>query len=221
MKRIITFAFVISIIIILFFVKMDYKLFKFGNNMNNQSADKIKKYILDMNSYEVIANITIKSNKNTNNYVIKEQYIKDNNMFKIQILEPKNVKDISFMYDGTNLKINNSNLNLNKIYENYQYVGESDITLISFIKDYLESDESSLLEEKDKIILKTRTKNGNKYVAYKKLYIDKNTANPIEMEIQDITQKTRIYILYNEVKINNLQKEDILAFKLKNVVIDI
>ena len=34
------------------------------------------------------------------------------------------------------------------------------------------------------------------------------------MEIQDVSQNIIIYILYNEIKINNLQKEDILAFKL-------
>ena len=41
------------------------------------------------------------------------------------------------------------------------------------------------------------------------------------MEIQNISQKETIYILYNEIKINNLQKEDILAFKLKNSLSDI
>ena len=42
-----------------------------------------------------------------------------------------------------------------------------------------------------------------------------------KIEIQDITQKTIIYILYNEIKINNLQKDDILAFKLKELKNDI
>ena len=41
------------------------------------------------------------------------------------------------------------------------------------------------------------------------------------MEIQDVTQKNTIYILYNEIKINNLQKEDVLAFKLDQIEDDI
>ena len=41
------------------------------------------------------------------------------------------------------------------------------------------------------------------------------------MEIQDVTQKNIIYILYNEIKINNLQEEDVLAFKLSPLESDI
>ena len=217
MKKIITITIVIIIVIAIFFIKTNYKSLKFGNNITNKSADKI----LDMNSYELIANITIESNKNTNVYVIKEGYIKDNNICKQEVLEPENVKGISFIYDGTSLKIENSNLNLNKIYENYKYIGENSITLMSFINDYKNSDESNISESEEEIILETKLKNGNKYICHKKLFISKSTGKPSKLEIQDITQKTTIYILYNEIKIDNLQKEDILAFKMRKNANDI
>lgn len=221
MKKIITIAIIIVVIIIAIFIKTNYKLFKFGNNMSNKSADEIEKYILDINSYELTANVTIEANKNTNIYVTREECIRDNNIFKQEILEPENVKGILFIYDGTSLKVENTNLNLSKIYENYPYIGENSITLMSFINDYIESNESSMSENDNEIVLETKLKNGNKYIAYKKLYINKNTGIPSKLEIQDITQKTSIYILYNEIKINNLQKEDILAFKLKEIANDI
>ena len=221
MKKIITIAIIIITIIAIFFIKTNYKLFKIGNNMSNKSADEIEKYILDINSYELTAEINIESNKNTNLYMIKEEYIKDNNVCKQEILEPENVKGITFIYDGTTLKIENTNLNLNKIYENYPYIGENNLTLMSFINDYKTSDEANITENENEIILETKLKNGNKYISYKKLYISKNTGYPKKLEIQDITQKTTIYILYNEIKINNLQKEDILAFKIQEVANDI
>ncbi len=92
---------------------------------------------------------------------------------------------------------------------------------MSFINDYNESSESNMSENDNEIVLETKLKNGNKYIAYKKLYINKSKGVPSKLEIQDITQKTSIYILYNEIKINNLQKEDILAFKLKEIANDI
>ena len=49
-----------------------------------------------------------------------------------------------------------------------------------------------------------------------KLYIDKSTGNPLKMEITDINQNITVYILYNEVKINSLDKQNILAFRLYN-----
>ena len=221
MKKIITIAIIIITIIAIFFIKINYKSFKFGNNISKKSADQIKKYILDINSYELTADITVESNKNTNSYVMKEKYLKDNNVSTQEVLEPENIRGVRFVYDGTNLKVENTNLNLRKIYENYQYIGESTITLIDFINDYSESDESTMLETDEEIILETKLKNGNKYVSYKKLCINKSTGLPSKLEIEDITQKTIIYILYNEIEINNLQKEDVLAFKLKEITNDI
>ena len=221
MKKIITIAIIIITIIAIFFIKTNYKSFKFGNNIGKKSADQIKEYILDINSYELIADITVESNKNTNSYVMKEKYLKDNNISTQEIIEPENIRGVRFVYDGTNLKVENTNLNLSKIYENYQYIGENTITLIDFINDYLESDESNMSETDEEIILETKLKNGSKYVCYKKLCINKSTLLPSKLEIEDITQKAIIYILYNEIKINDLQKEDILAFKLKKVTQDI
>ena len=43
----------------------------------------------------------------------------------------------------------------------------------------------------------------NIYMQEKILHIDKNTHNPTQMEIKDNKQKTTIYILYNEVKVNS------------------
>ena len=215
MKKIITIITIIIVVIIAFFIKTNYKKIKFGNNMSNKSAEEVEQYILGINSYEVQETITVESNKNTNNYIVKEKYSNDSNMYKREIVEPENLNGMAFIYDGTNLKIENSKLNLSRIYENYPYVGENIITLKSFIDDYKESNETSLSEENEEIVLEVKIKNGNKYVAYKKMYFNKSEGIPTRLEIKDVTQKTVIYILYNEIKINNLQKEDVLAFKLK------
>jgi len=69
------------------------------------------------------------------------------------------------------------------------------------------------------LILETETE--SPYNTYKKLYINKEDARPIKIEIEDISHKLRIYILYNEIEINNLRKDDILAFSLKTKEYDI
>ncbi len=217
MKKIITITIIIIIIISIFFIKINYKFLKTGNNMSNKSAEGIEKYILDISSYTAKMEVTINSNKSTNKYILEEEYIKDNNVFKRKIIEPEYLNGVSIIYDGTNLKLENSIINVSKMYENYPYIGEDTISLFSFIEDYKNSDETNISSDEANIILKTKVKNGNKYINQKKLFIDKKTGRPIKLEIEDITQKTVIYILYNEIKINNLQKEDILAFKLKEI----
>ena len=43
----------------------------------------------------------------------------------------------------------------------------------------------------------------NIYMQDKILYIDKQSQKPTKLEIKDNKQKTTIYILYNEVKLDN------------------
>jgi len=41
------------------------------------------------------------------------------------------------------------------------------------------------------------------------LYVDKKTGSPIKLEVQDNNKNTKVYILYNEIKINSIKGEDV------------
>ena len=64
--------------------------------------------------------------------------------------------------------------------------------------------ETNILKDGEEIILEVKIKNGNKYIAHKKMFINRTDGKISKLEIQDITQKTLIYILYNEIKINSI-----------------
>ena len=53
-----------------------------------------------------------------------------------------------------------------------------------------------------------------------RLYIDKKSCKPIKMLIQDINQNIIAYILYNEIEINSLKRDDVLAFKIQKIYIE-
>lgn len=211
--------FIIISILIIIFITIYYKNLKNGNDISNKSADEIKEYILNMKSYYAIAEITIKSNKNENKYKVKQQYSKNN--YKQEILEPEKISGIQIIYNEGTLYLKNSKLNLNKIYENYTYIESNELSLMAFIEDYKNSDKTQLYEKDDEIILEVNIKNNNKYVANKKLYINKTLGKIEKLEIIDKAQNTRIYILYNEITINTLQKEEMLAFSIKEYSQDI
>lgn len=105
-------------------------------------------------------------------------------------------------------------MNLSKIYENYSYISENSLCLYNFIEDYKKDSQAKYYENEDEIILEVKVEEGNKYNAYKKLYIDKKTLKPTKMEIEEVNKKMLVYILYNEIKINSINKEEVLAFKL-------
>ena len=183
----------------IFFYKNRVKNSKTGNNKTSQ---EIVDYILNISSYEVNVTVNVTSNKNSNKYILKQTY-KSPNQSMQEVIEPSNIAGVKIENDGTNLKIENSQLSLSTILENYSYLGDNCLDLYSFIEDY-KQDEKATFEEKDtEIIMKASSTIQNIYMQEKILHIDKKTHNPTQMEIRDNKQKTTIYILYNEVKVNS------------------
>ncbi len=206
----------IVLVIFLFFVKNNYKFFNFGNNMSNKSADEIKNYILNMNSFSAEATVTITSNKTTNTYIFNQKF--KGNQYIQELLEPQNIAGLTIKYDGNQIIIENTKIGVSKLYEDYKYITNNSLCINTFISDYKEeTNKNNVYEENGAIILETKVKNENVYNVNKKLYIDQKTGKPIKMEIQDITQNLRVYILYNKVEINTLQEENIVAFKQNRI----
>ena len=201
---------ILAILIIFLLNKTNVK--KIGNNSTSQ---EIVDYILNISSYEAKIEVEVKSNKNTNKYILKQQYISPD-VATQEVLEPSNISGIKIIKKGNDLKLENTSLNLSNIFENYEYLADNALDLSCFIEDYKKSQNSNYEEKDNKIIMNVQTKNENKYRQSKKLYIDKSTGNPLKMEITDINQNITVYILYNDVKINSLDKQNILAFRLYN-----
>ena len=204
---------ILFIIIIMFFFINKGKTKKIGNNSSSQ---EIVDYILNISSYELTLNVEINSNKNSNKYILKQQYISPD-VSTQEVLEPSNIQGIKIIKEGNNLKLVNTKLNISTVLENYDYIADNALDLNCFIEDYKANEESEFEEKENEIIMKTKSNNENKYTKNKVLYIDKNTGNPTKMEITDINKSTTVNILYKEVKINSLDKQNILAFNLYNM----
>ena len=199
----------------LLFIKRHYKKIKDGNNISNKSADEIKNYILNIESYKAIAQIDIQSNKNRNTYIIKQIYNKKKMLYVQEAIEPKNIKGIKFIYNGKDLKIENTKLNLSKLYKDYPFISDSELSIMAFIEDYKNNQKSKFIEKEGKIILETSSMNN------KKLYIDSKNGRIEKLEIFNVTQGTTIYILYNEIEVNNISNDETLAFSITTINKDI
>lgn len=205
--------FLMFIIVLIFLFQKTYKNNNFGNNINNKNSEEIKNYILSISSYEAQIEVEVKSNKNHNKYIMNQKYAEPN-IYKQEILEPSNIKNLIITYDGKNLKIENSKINLNELYENYNCITENFLYITSFVENYKKDNNSICIEENNQIIMEANNSINNKYATYKKLYINKEDGKPIKMEILDINKNILVNIKYNEIKINNIKKEDVIAFKL-------
>ena len=192
--------FFIVIILIIFFI-INYKSKKSGNNINIQSRENVEEYILNINGYGANIEITVKSNKNENIYNMK-QVSKDKYSYQ-ETLDDKIQKIIVENKNGT-ITIKNTKFKLEKIYENYDYMLENTLYLTTFIEEYKNAEKKEIKENEKYYIVDIKIKNNkNKYIAYKKLYINKESKKIEKLEIEDINKNRTIYILYKEITINN------------------
>ena len=211
-------AVLVTSVIIYFFIKNNYKNLKSGNNMSNKNLKEIEEYILSIRSYNAKIEVEIQSNKIKNKYVLEQKYAEPNVQKQI-VLEPSNIEGLETIFDGNNLKINNTKLNLSTIYENYSDVTSNFLWLNTFTEEYkkmIETGKQNIIEQNGIIIMEIKDADE----LNKKLYIDRKTGKPIKMQIKNVSKNTTVYILYNEIEINSLKRDDVLAFRLKNVYVN-
>lgn len=199
----------LTILILYFFINKNSKIFNknfnIGNNITNKSIQEIEEYILNISSYEAKLEATVQSNKNTNKYILKQKYI-NSKLEEQVVMEPSNIEGLTILYENGKLTVNNTKLNLQTVYDNYEEITQNNLWLNSFIEEYKNNNNRSISEDSNYVIMTVNT--ANNYEKVETLYINKNTGNPEKMIIQDKNQKNMVYILYNEIRINNLSKED-------------
>ena len=184
----------IIVILFIFILKKPIRNSKIGNNMNSQ---EIVDYILGVKSYKSKVTIQVNSNKNTNKYILKQEYNTENGCVQ-EVLEPSNISGVKIIQKDGNILIENTNLSLTKMFENYKGLQENSLDLSNFIKDYVSNKDSVFEEKDDQIIMKTTSE--NKYTKNKILYINRKEAIPTKLVINDDNQNTTIIIEYNDIE---------------------
>ena len=193
-KTFFLFAIIIFLIILIsiFYINASKKS-KIGHTNNSQ---EIVENILNISSYNATINVKVISNKNENNYIIKQEFkSKDSNLQ--EVVEPSNIAGTKIIREGNKLTLENSRLNLSSMIENYQYISSNNLDLSSFIEDY-KKDSKAYYEENENEIKMYATGNVK---CQKTLYIDKKTELPTQLEIGWTNKSNKVYILYNEVEI--------------------
>ena len=198
------FLFIIIVIAILltifliFFSKKSYENMNIGNNNLNKTLEEVEDYILNIKSYTATIEVTVNSNKNSNKYLIKQSHQEEND--EQEVIEPGNIRGVKITYKDSSLKVENSKLNLEKIYNNYPYIESNILWLNSFIEEYKNSTQKVISEKNEKIIMQIRRKNDKK-TAIEELILDKKTLKPTQLSIMDNNKNTIVYILYNEIEL--------------------
>ena len=197
-KTFFLFAIIIFLIILIsiFYINASKKS-KIGHTNNSQ---EIVENILNISSYNATIDVKVVSNKKENKYIIKQEY-KSKNLSSQEVIEPSNIAGTKIIREGNKLTLDNSNLNLSSVIENYQYISSNYLDLSSFIEDYKNDNKSNYEENENEIIMYTTKQYDTSKKHKKTLYIDKKTNLPTKLEIEWTNKINKVYILYNEVEI--------------------
>ena len=194
--------FIVLVILILFLILFIFnnmtKNKKNGNNMNSQ---EIVDSIINLNTYKAKINVQVNSNKNQNKYIIRQEYNAENGSIQ-EVIEPENIAGVRIIKKDNNLTIENSELDLKTIYDNYKGLENNSLDLINFINNYKENNNSDYEEKNDEIIMTTKGNKENKYLENETLYINKENNMPKKLLIRDNNQNTTIIIEYIEIELN-------------------
>ena len=187
------------LICITIFFAFYYNFFILGNNINRSQDEIVDNIINKTNEYEANIDVKVISNKNENDY---KMYQIVNDEKSIQIVdEPENIKGLEIENISNKLIIRNTKLNMEKIYDQYEFLLNNSLFLNVFIEDY-KKNTSKIYEENDELIFEVKLDSSKStYIKYKELHVDKISGVPRQLIIKDNTKKTCISIIYNDIKI--------------------
>ena len=188
----------IFVLICLVIFGISYYIFLDNGNNKTINQDKIADKVLKrFKNYEAKISVCVISNKNENYYEMNQFVTED--LMKTIINLPDNLRGIIIENNSNILKILNTTLNIEKVYENYGLLVNNALFLNTIEKD-AKLNGFSLEKEENEVILKVKLQDsGSTYVKYKELYLDENY-NPKKMIIKDDTQNVRIRIIYTDIK---------------------
>lgn len=192
-------VFIFVLICIIVFPLFYYIFSSFGNNKNRNQNEIVDNILNNMVEYEANITVNIISNKNENTYNMDQFYSTSSS--KTVINSPENIAGMIIENENNTLKITNTKINMEKIYNDYEYVLNNNLFLSVFVDDY-KNNFSEMYEQDDEIILSTKLSNNEStYIKFKELHLNKETGLPKELLMKDNTKKTQISIIYNDIKI--------------------
>ena len=193
-KMVFIFVFICIIVFCIFY----YIFLGTGNNIIRKENDVVEDIFESLADYEANIDVIVKSNKNENRYNMN-QFV-ENEKTKLVVNSPEEVKGLTIELSENVLTVSNSNINMKKVYENYNSIINNSLFLNAFIDD-CKNNRIETYEEYNEIIVKVNTNNKNTYKQIKELYIDKEKEVPIKLIIKDNAQNINTSIIYNDIKI--------------------
>jgi hypothetical protein len=191
---------ILVVILGLIFVIFYYKNFYSGNNIIKSSEEDIVDSILnDTLNYKAQIKVKIYSNKNENTYEMNEE--ENEEYSRLEVIGESNISGLRIESNKNKVIIKNTNLKLEKIYEDFTPILNNCLFLSSFSEEYREALKIEQYEENENIVIKIKLNKSTKYIKYKELYLDKKTGLPKKLIVKSSDKQIVACIEYINIEI--------------------
>lgn len=176
-----------------------------------EEFNDIQKTFSAINNYTSIGNITVKGNKSSESFKVKHIFQKPDK-YIAEIMEPKNNQGNKTIYNRDTAYMYNKKIDQYTILKQIEIPDDKILFLGYFLRNLSNVEElkidREIIDKKEYIVIGIEIPGNNRYRAYEKLWIDKNTKLPYKLTVYDSKKSEVVKIEYEDVKYNtNIDKE--------------
>jgi len=167
--------------------------------------EKIQSILVKVNSYMCEATVEYKSNKGSNIYDTLQK-CKTTGEYRVEVVGPDKVSGNITVSDGKTIYQFNTRLSGKISVATKESQERSEIFFTSFLKNYLQSNETSVnaakVEGDPCTVLEAAIPGSHPYLASEKLWIDNKTYKPVKLIVYDPQGSERIIVTYKTFEYN-------------------
>jgi outer membrane lipoprotein-sorting protein len=170
-----------------------------------KNTEDVQKLLMKLKSYRCDVVFAVTNNKSTNVYKAKHLY-KFPDQYRIEILEPSELKGQTTIYSGEKAYIYHPQLNTYLMTQNYN----NSLEYSSFVGAFIESFKNNggarfkleSFQDRQCYVLEIPIPGENPYRALEKIWIDAEGVIPVKAEILDKNNKISAQVLYENFEEN-------------------
>lgn len=169
-----------------------------------------------MESYACEVEITVIGNRRPETYRMR-QWFKKPNMYRLELLEPENLKGKTTIFDGKRAYIIHPQIGQVWRMEDFQNSEEQKMFLGYFIQNYLSSQNVEIHRRKEKneeyLVIDIDIPGNHVYFSKERLWVHTKTLAPYLLQVFDAKDQMRIIVKYLDFQYNPSLEDDFFTAK--------
>jgi outer membrane lipoprotein-sorting protein len=182
-----------------------------------KKPEDVQKLLMKLKTYQCDVVFVVTNNKSTNVYKAKHMY-KFPDKYRIEVLEPNELKGQTTIYNGDKAYIYHPQLNTYLNTQNFNNSMEYSTFVGAFVERFKDNGGARFkldsFQDKQCYVLELPIKDENPYRTMEKIWIDTDSILPVKVEILDKNNKVNAQVLYENFVVNP-KLEDSL-FQIQN-----